>query len=264
LPTENEKIFRFKIFRRQYYEHNHEFCKFNFNMRFSQKGGQVRHAAKSTLIEYFDADPLTSEMNDAFYTQTLYQGVAVPSDDVPFTNVIGSTYTFTIRSYYKENGPKSTPHDVFLLRVILVEPGLGRKLQQVKMYKASRLSGNTYSLAYSLEVITAKELWLNSACRGIRAKYYGTREKLRTPLVDRIEPFLPSAFDYTMSRLTWFRADFEFVFAHAKSGGTRSVEFNLHLNSGATADVYINELLVISLPENEAVKHTVDCPGSSA
>lgn len=46
LPEENEKIIYFKIYKRQYYEEDFDLCKFYFNMRYSWKGGEIKHDAK--------------------------------------------------------------------------------------------------------------------------------------------------------------------------------------------------------------------------
>ena len=71
-PEDIEKSIVFKIFKRQYYEENPELTKFNLNLRYSLRAGQVRQDSKRVEIHYFDGSHETTEMNDAFYSYSRF------------------------------------------------------------------------------------------------------------------------------------------------------------------------------------------------
>ena len=88
------------------------------------------------------------------------------------------------------------------------------------MFRSTYASSNVYRMEYEIQKMNSREIWVYSACHGVRAKYYPVSTQVGDPVVDRIEPFLPSQFDYTFRKMSHFRADFEFVYSQSKPGST--------------------------------------------
>ena len=129
--------------------------------------------------------------------------------------------------------------------------------------------GNRYRIDYLVKNRYLTELRLYASCKGFRARYYGDQGRDNYPVLDRIEPTLPGRFDLAYRRMSFFAADFEFVFNPLLAGErmdvdhgdevTRSVTLSLAINSGAEADVLVDEEVVISIQPTTPVIDPIDC-----
>jgi hypothetical protein len=83
-------------------------------------------------------------MNDAYFTQTIYEN----SEISPIKNTIGTFYTFTIKSYYAENQPKTSGTDQFFLRIMIKDSPVK---QQKWLYSSKYISENEYEIRYQVK-----------------------------------------------------------------------------------------------------------------
>jgi hypothetical protein len=94
----------------------------------------------------------------------------------------------------------------------------------------------------------------------VRARYFSGFNTTVIPLVERIEPFIPAIFDTTFRELAFFRADFEFMWNRPSSAlAGQPILFELRINPGATANVYLNDIEIISISKNLEGKETNEC-----
>lgn len=75
----------------------------------------MKHYARTTLIEYYDGDPETTEMNDAKYSTALANGTE--TNAVNMETIIGKEYYFIINNTYGEGLMKNTSFDKFFATI---------------------------------------------------------------------------------------------------------------------------------------------------
>lgn len=198
-PNDKEKRVLFKIFKRQYYESNFDFNRFNFNLRFAQKGGQIKHNGKTIEIEYYDGDPTTTEMNDAFWSYALFNDAT--KNDEAISNKIGKWYSFTFYSYYAKDMQKNNSNDVYYLRLVKYFPQNDTYAQQEQPFRSYYVGDaandkNKYQINYMVKKMEVQQIRVYAACKGFRVRYFANHEDIdKIPVLDRIEPFLPGRFD---------------------------------------------------------------------
>jgi len=132
----------------------------------------VEHEAKTTVINYYDSNPETSEMNDAYHTLFSFEGPFIKplTQGNPVINRIGSLYSFKINSFWARNEAKNNGNDRFYLRIVTDNPSG----QQEEPYRSTYLgfSGNEYRIEYLVKYMSSTQLWLSTACQGVRVKYF--------------------------------------------------------------------------------------------
>jgi len=173
-------------------------------------------------ILYYDGDPDTTEMNDAYYSYALYNDIH--DHDHRVHNLIGQNYTFTIYSKVDENTTQTSGNGIFFLRIIrrvnntdgtFQYKQQNQPIKSVPQNLSINSTSNQHLITYRMEQLDCHLLKIYAACKGIRVRYFeNINITMAEPMLERIEPFLPGRFDLQLRLMTFFTAHYEFVFRY--------------------------------------------------
>ena len=214
-PNDREKLVYVKIFKRLYHETDEDQNVFQFNIKFAPKGGQLKHESRTTLIEYYDGYPQTTEMLDVNYTYPLAQGEFDNQQSVDCE--VEAERFMIVHSYWKEDEKKETDFDKFFLRIMYNDTDhtqTGTIMQQETPFMSRYVEANMHNISYIVKILTSRELRVYASCKGFQVTYYANIIDDMEPMLTRIEPIFPTRFDLQYRLMTWFRAHIDFVFRY--------------------------------------------------
>ena len=138
--------------------------------------------------------------------------------------------------------------------------------QQESTLASYHILDNNYKVDYQLKNKWLRYIRVFASCHGFRVKYFDDYKSIdyEHPIIDRIEPDIPSTFDLQYRRMSSFQAHFEFSL-QLGSGIDSSLSnktFGLYLNAASEAKVYVDETLMLSVLDPSKVIYAVNCDPS--
>lgn len=118
-----------------------------------------------------------------------------------------------------------------------------------------------------MEQLDVHLMKIYAACKGIRVKYYENYNlTMAEPMLERIEPYLPGRFDLQLRLMTFFTAQYEFIFRYDVGGFSNiyieqngMVHMSFAINSAARIIVYIDEIEAYRSPLQTRQIKTHNC-----